>query len=234
MLYTDIKWWLDNTFRLNVCFFSDVCRLYKRLPLCSPAEANRVSSPWREALMCKWILPCSAQSCSSRSISHPDSSLAAVPVWWAASAPCPYFSSRCPLCKGCAGEYILSQSPGSGISRSDLVSEPVAPLWRSSHSSPTPWPGKCFVGGGRACPTRARPARAAACLGWHRRDRNAQQPPPHVHPATSLEPWTCRENRLHRGASAEERCLRGEAEHCTEVRRKITQKTQATYKDAMR
>ena len=98
-------------------------------------------------------------------LSHPDCSLALVRAWRVASAPCPYSSSRCPLCKACAGEYILSLSLGSGTSRSDPASEPAAPPWRSSHSSSTPSQGKCFAGGGRACPTRAQSARAAARRG---------------------------------------------------------------------
>lgn len=207
--------WKTLRGRVCVCVFAGICRPSEPLPLWRQSKDRWSVSEFTQGEKSH----CRAWRCSSLWISHPDCSLAAAPAWSEVSATGPYFSSRCPLCRGCAGEYILSRSLGSGISRSDPVWEPDAPLWRSFRSSPIPWPGKCFVRGGRACPTRARPALAAGCPDWHRPGRSARPPPPHARPATGLGSWMCRGNQLHTGASAGEGDLKGEAQHDTEERR---------------
>lgn len=208
---TENKWCLENTFR-PTCVSLQVVR--NSITLQSSGSQQSLQSLKRSTDL--WVKshfegPCSAQRCSGPPISHPGS------VWRAASAPCPHFSSRCPPCRGCAGEYILSQSLGSGISHSGPVSEPGVPRWRSSHSSPIPSRGKYSDGGARAFPTRARLARARAPLGWRRRGRNVRPPPPRGRPATGQGSWKCRGNQLHTGASTGDRGLMGEEEEDGEV-----------------
>lgn len=203
MLPSENKWCLENTFRpsgVSLQTYAGCASLYQ--------TAVPEEKPWSVIEFTLQGFLYSTQCCSLPSINHPDSSQAVVPVWWAASAPCPHFSSRCPLCRGCAGEYILSQSLGSGISHSGPVSEPDEPRWRSSHSSPIPLPGRCFDGGERACPTHERLARAEARLDWRKRGQTARPPPPHGRPATGQGSWRCRENQLHTGASAGDKDLR--------------------------
>lgn len=215
MLPCENKWCLENTLGVSLQMFPGCANLYhtavqwKVTELTVPEEKH-----WSVNEFTLQGLPCTAQCCSLPSISHPDSSQAAVPVWWAASALCPYSSSRCPLCRGCAGVYILSLSLGSGISRSAPVSEPGGPRWRSSHSSPIPSPGRCFDGCARACRTRARLARAEGPLGWCRLGQTGRPPPPRGRPATGRGPRKCRGNQLHIGASAGDSGLRGEADDC--------------------
>lgn len=129
----------------------------------------------------------SGSSVTSRPfLSRPNSLQAVVLVWWVASELCPHFSSHCPPCRGCAGEYNLTQSLGSSISHSSPVLKPSEPRWRSFHSSPIPSPEKCFDCGGKGCLTRAQPAQVEAHLDWRKRDQNARQPLPHGHLATDL------------------------------------------------
>lgn len=210
MIPTENKRRLENTFWCQLVF---PCSLLQVVLQNSGRQQSfqslkRITDLWAEFTLGR--LPCSAPCCSLPPISHPDSSQALVPVWWAASATCPYSSSHCPRCRGCAGEYNLSQSPGSGISRSAPVSGPGGLRSRSSRSAPTPSPGRCSDGSARACPNRARLARAEAPLGWRRRGQSVRRPPPRDRRATGRGPRKCRGNQLHTGASAGGAGLRGE------------------------